>query len=115
MIDLEEIKRHRARWTPDDGTSPPTICEHVDALGAAAERLQHDIADFQMLRDEHQMDVMHAFQEGGSTRAAKVIAWLQRMVRNTRHWGREENERAEIYDRLVNVFECGEHCHEEEE
>lgn len=32
MIDLEEIKRYRALWTPDDSTSLPTICEDVDAL-----------------------------------------------------------------------------------
>ena len=40
MIDLEEIKRHRALWTPDDSTSLPTICAHVDALVAEVERLR---------------------------------------------------------------------------
>ena len=41
------------------------------------ERLQHDVADLQMLRDEHQMDVMHAFQEGGEYDRRKVVAWLR--------------------------------------
>ena len=41
------------------------------------ERLQHDVADLQMLRDEHQMDVMHAFQEGGEDDRRKVVAWLR--------------------------------------
>lgn len=45
---------------------------------------------------------------------ADSVAWLQRMARNARHWGGEENERAEIYDRLVDVFECGEHHRKEE-
>lgn len=40
MIDLEEIKKHRALWEPDDCTSLPTICEHVDALVAEVERLR---------------------------------------------------------------------------
>ena len=43
MIDLEEIKQHRARWTPDDSTSLPTICEHVDALVAEVERLRAEV------------------------------------------------------------------------
>lgn len=46
---------------------------------------------------------------------AAVVAWLQRMASNARHWGGDENERAEIYDRLVDVFECGEHRPVEEE
>ena len=41
------------------------------------ERLRHDVADLQMLRDEHQMDVMHAFQEGGEDDRRKVVAWLR--------------------------------------
>jgi hypothetical protein len=41
MIDLDAIKRHRARWEPDDGTSLPTICAHVDALLAEVERLRY--------------------------------------------------------------------------
>jgi hypothetical protein len=47
-------------------------------LKSEVERLQHDIADLQMLRDEHQMDVMHAFQEGGEDERRKVVAWLRR-------------------------------------
>lgn len=41
------------------------------------ERLQHDVADLQMLQDEHQMDVMHAFQEGGEDDRRKVVVWLR--------------------------------------
>ena len=41
MIDLDAIKRHRVLWTPDDGTSLPTICTHVDALLAEVERLRY--------------------------------------------------------------------------
>ncbi len=45
-IDLEEIKQHRARWEPDDSTSLPTICAHMDALIAEVEvlRLRRDTA-----------------------------------------------------------------------
>ena len=49
----------------------------LDCYRSAWERLQHDVADLQMLRDEHQMDVMHAFQEGGEDDRRKVVAWLR--------------------------------------
>ena len=48
MIDLEAIKKHRALWEPDDCTSLPTICEHVDALVAEVEQLR---SENQKLRD----------------------------------------------------------------
>ena len=107
MIDLEEIKRHRALWTPDDGTSLPTICEHVDALVAEVERLLLDKAD---------IDHAYAFARNKAMmlERAAVVAWLQRMAGNARHWGSSADERAEIYDRLVDVFECGEHRREED-
>ena len=46
-------------------------------LKSEVERLQHDIADLKMVRDEHQMDNMHAFQEGGHRERAAVVAWLR--------------------------------------
>ena len=49
----------------------------LDCYRSAWERLQHDIADLQMLRDEHQMDVMHAFQEGAEDERRKVAEWLR--------------------------------------
>ena len=45
---------------------------------------------------------------------AAVVAWLHRMERNARHWGGKDDERADIYARLADVFECGEHRKEEE-
>lgn len=44
-----------------------------------------------------------------------VVAWLRRMERNAIHWsGKQDNERADIYHRLADVFECGEHRKETE-
>ena len=67
------------------------------------ERLQHDVADLQMLRDEHQMDVMHAFQEGGEDERRKVVAWL-RTTQPPRMW-------AALLD-AADIIERGEHLRE---
>jgi hypothetical protein len=77
MIDLEAIKKHRALSEPDDCTSLPTICEHVDALIAEVERLRHEVADLQMLRDEHLIDNLHATEEGRNEERAAVVEWLR--------------------------------------
>ena len=71
MIDLEEIKRHRALWTPDDSTSLPTICEHVDALVEEVERLHLNRAD---------IDHAYAFARNKAMllERAAVVAWLRR-------------------------------------
>jgi hypothetical protein len=52
---------------------------------------------------------------GRDAERAAVVAWLQRMAGNARHWGGDDNIRAEIYDNLVDVFECGEHRSEEKD
>ena len=79
MIDLKAIK---ARHAAGMDTRQSAHQDREDLL-AEVERLQHDIADLQMLRDEHQMDVMHAFQEGGEEERRKVAEWL-RAVGNPR-------------------------------
>lgn len=73
MIDLEEIKRHRALWSPDDSTSLPTICEHVDALVEEVERLRLDRAD---------IDHAYAFARNKAMmlERAAVVAWLRREI-----------------------------------
>ena len=164
MIDLEAIKKHRALWEPDDCTSLPTICEHVDALVAEVERLRERCLEQEaeacgrmghrdgLSRDRGpfdsggQLDV--AWRRGWDERSASVaeverlrelllnagwpreadgiaelaqqaeraaaVAWLHRMERNARHWGGKDDARADIYARLADVFECGEHRKEEE-
>ncbi len=44
-IDLDTIRRHRARYVPDDGTDTPTLALHVDALLAEVVHLQGERAD----------------------------------------------------------------------
>lgn len=116
MIDLEEIKRHWALWTPDDSTSLPTICKHVDALVAEAERLRAIIGDQQMLLDEHRMDNRHAYEEGGNsehaadTERAAVLAYLRAAY--------SPNTIVPLPDflaALLRMVEKGEHHREEEE
>ena len=53
-----------------------------------------------------------AYELGVDTERAAVVAWLHRMERNARHWGGKDDERADIYARLADVFECGEHLKE---
>lgn len=57
---------------------------------------------------------INAYVSGALDEREDVIAWLRRMAANARHWGGSLDERAEIYDRLVDVFECGEHREEQE-
>lgn len=73
MIDLEEIKRHRALWAPDDSTSLPTICAHVDVLIAEVERLKNDKAD---------IDHAYAFARNKAMllERAAVVVWLRREI-----------------------------------
>lgn len=44
-----------------------------------------------------------------------VIAWLQRLAENARHWSDKEKDRAQIFDRLVDVIESAEHRRERDE
>jgi len=57
---------------------------------------------------------INAYVSGSLDEREDVIAWLRRMAANARHWGGEDNIRAEIYDRLVDIFECGKHREEQE-
>ena len=101
MIDIKAIKnRHTAGM--DSGGSAH---QDREVLLAEVERLQHDIADLQMLRDEHQMDNMHAFQEGGEDERRKVVAWL-RTTQPPRMW-------AALLD-AADIIERGEHLGETE-
>jgi hypothetical protein len=40
---------------------------------------------------------------------AAVVAWLQRMAGNARHWAGDDNIRAEIYDNLADKIEHDKH------
>ena len=100
MIDLEEIKRHRALWTPDDSTSLPTICELVDALVAEVERLKNDKAD---------IDHAYAFARNKAMllERAAVVAWLRAGVHHHRGFGFHLiGDELEAY---ADVIERGEH------
>lgn len=83
MIDLEEIKRHRALWTPDDSTSLPTIGAHVDALVEEVERLRDEAELLRTGRDvtrdyadRVEAEVLALRGEVERERAA-VVAWLR--------------------------------------
>ena len=69
-----------------------------DALVAEVERLRHEVADLQMLRDEHLIDNLHATEEGRNEERAAVVAWL---------------EKAGWMPSMVEVFRRGEHRRED--
>jgi hypothetical protein len=53
------------------------LAKDYDEVLAEIERLQHDLADLQMQRDEHMIDSEHAHSEGIAGERAKVVAWLR--------------------------------------
>lgn len=83
----------------------------LDYYRHAWERLQHDLADLQMLRDEHQMDVMHAFQEGGEDERRKVVAHLRERAI---HGAGNTIAVEDVCTILADLFERGEHLRETE-
>jgi hypothetical protein len=60
-------------------------------------------------------NLLTGYETGKTEERQNVVAWLKRMAGNARHWGGDDNTRAEIYDNIVDVFECGEHRREEKE
>jgi len=59
-------------------TAPVLLMPHeARALVAEVERLRHEVADLQMLRDEHLIDNLHATEEGRNEERAAVVAWLR--------------------------------------
>jgi len=84
----------------------------LDCYRSAWERLRHVIADMQMMIDEHQMDNMHAFQEGGEDERRKVVAHLrERAIHGAGNTFTVEDACTVLAD----LFERGEHRREENE
>lgn len=113
MVDIKAIKtRHTAGMD-----SRQSAHQDREDLLAEVERLQHDIADLQMLRDEHQMDVMHAFQEGGEEERRKTVAWLREHADAEHPVERGEPALSPAARGLLLLhadhIERGEHCHKE--
>ena len=79
----------------------------LDCYRASWERLHHENADLKMVRDEHQMDNMHAFQEGGHEERGAVVAWL----REEAEVGDTAYEAAGLL-RAADAIERGEHRRE---
>jgi flavin-dependent dehydrogenase len=108
MIDLEAIKKHRALWEPDDCTSLPTICEHVDALIAEVERLC-DVNDGYLLEMGRQHALLRDQKRGENAERAAVVAWLREQANSTT----ADVLRARDLD-AADLIERGEHRKEEE-
>ena len=102
MIDLEEIKRHRALWTPEDSTSLPTICEHVDALVEEVERLRELLLNAGWPRESEGLATLALQYE-----RAAVVAWLREQAADWEGLGAD----ACIHE--ANTIERGEHREEE--
>jgi hypothetical protein len=102
MIDLEAIKKHRALWEPDDCTSLPTICEHVDALVAEVERLR-SINDDYLLEMGRQHALLRDQKRGENAERAAVVAWLRLVTMDAR----------DLYHTIADHIERGEHRRKE--
>lgn len=107
MIDLEEIKRHRALWTPDDSASLPTICEHVDALVEEVERLHLNRAD---------IDHAYAFARNKAMllERASVMVYLHAEAQRMYEAG-QDRPAWFVLERKADEIERGEHRHKETE
>jgi len=103
-LDVDAIRRDLHLTTYHITVPTLTLCAEV-------ERLRHEVADLQMLRDEHLIDNLHATEEGRNEERAAVLALLDR-----------ELEVAEAHDLLMgtlrvrqlrDIIERGEHRKEE--
>lgn len=111
MIDLEAIKsRHeKAHDSVHSAHSDRgVLIAEVERLRAEADLLRTGIEATRAYADRVEAELLSLRGE-----RAAVVAWLHRMERNARHWGGKDDERADIYTRLADVFECGEHRKEE--
>jgi len=103
IISALELAATGTTWSPYPSEAAALLFE--------IERLRAHNAELQTLG----VSLHKAAAAGRDAERAAVVAWLKRMAGNARHWGGDDNTRAEIYDNLVDVFECGEHRSEETE
>ena len=95
---IKEIERLKALIPPDD----TSFLGKAWSLIAEKLRLERDALCEELAEKKKEIEWLRGERPD-------VVAWLQRMARNARHWGGKNDDRAEIYDRLADVFECGEH------
>jgi hypothetical protein len=107
MIDLEAIKKHRALWEPDDCTSLPTICEHVDDLVAEVDRLREMLLNAGWPREAEGIAELAQQAE-----RAAVVAWLREKLRENEGYVRPVAW--EILSAAADCIESGRHRREED-
>ena len=93
---------------------PARLRAEVERLRAEALEREERTARIMLEAERHRRIADEAVEriESSETERAAVLSWLHRMERNARHWGGKDDERADIYARLADVFECGEHLDE---
>lgn len=93
---------------------PTRLRAEVERLRAEALEREERTARIMLEAERHRRIADEAVEriESAETERAAVLSWLHRMERNARHWGGKDDERADIYARLADVFECGEHLDE---
>lgn len=82
--------------------------DEIEALVAEVERLRHEVADQQMMLGEHQMDTMHAYDEGGYAERAAVVAFLRETLATS-----ETASASDDLDYAIDIIERGKHRREE--
>lgn len=105
----------------DDRMSTVTLNAAIEALTQLVARMQQMQAERDHFRNawaaaQARLDCGTDATEAVRYECALVVAWLRRMEKNAIYWsGKQDNERADIYHRLADVFECGEHREEQKE
>lgn len=104
MTDLKDLEERIAENEKHGLYTSPAVRELIEEL----KRLCHEIADLQMLRDEHLIDNLHATEEGRNEERAAVVAWLRSQV------SQAAGDDDYAYDHAADVIERGEHRRMEE-
>jgi len=104
MTDLKDLEERIAENEAHGLYTSPAVRELIEEL----KRLRHEVADLQMLRDEHLIDNLHATEEGRNEERAAVVAALRR----TSNHGPMGLSLVNL-DSIADAIERGEHRKEE--
>jgi hypothetical protein len=108
MTDLKDLEERIAENEAHGLYTSPAVRELIEEL----KRLRHEVADLQMLRDEHLIDNLHATEEGRNEERAAVVVWLRKEAVSHRRDGFPIA--AYTMQERADAIERGEHRREEE-
>jgi hypothetical protein len=111
MTDLNDLEARIAENEKHGLYTSPAVRELIEEL----KRLRHEVADLQMLRDEHLIDNLHATEEGRNEERAAVVAYLHHRANLWLNAEKIQRTEASMGVWLVcQAIERGEHRRKEE-